>query len=267
MAHLHDLIEGLQKNREVSIDQKFDLVFEILTDISDAIMKNFEKSAKKRIKKQDYIGIIQNISSILPSLFLSVPFFSTLTHMYSLRPLLNYLEKEFIGNRPDKKKTIIWFTDTINDLNGVSVTLKKIGWFCQKTDRQLKIVSFLKEEELSDELPPDFVNVPIVYDFDMPFYETIRFKVPSLLKAVEMLYQYEPDEIYISTPGPIGLLGLLFAKLINVPVTGIYHTDFTEQSRQIVKNDTLSEMIENATRWFFPVWTILQCRQNSISIY
>jgi glycosyltransferase involved in cell wall biosynthesis len=250
LAHLSDLIDELQKKQNITIDEKFKLIFDVITDISDTIIKNFVKSTKKRIGKQDFVGVMQNISGIIPGIFLSLPFFTTLTHMFLSKPLIEQLRVRFSLNR-DKKKRILWFTDTINDLNGVSVTLKKIGHYCVNTGRDLKIISALQPEEINDELPPNFINLPILYDFDLPNYETLKIKIPSLLKSVEMLYTYEPDEIYISSPGPIGLFGFLFSKLINAKTTGIYHTDFAEQAAKITGHVILSDFIEAGTKWFY----------------
>ncbi|MBN2547318.1 MAG: glycosyltransferase [Spirochaetes bacterium] len=250
LSHLSDLLEGLKDKQNIPIEEKFKLLFDVIADISDALIKSFVKSIKKRVAKQDYIGVFQSISGLLPSIFLTIPFFSTLTHMYMSKPLLNELETRFNLGR-NKKKRIFWFTDTINDLNGVSVTLKKIGHYCHKTGRDLTVISALLPEEINDELPPNYFNLPTVYDFKMPNYETLTLKIPSMLKSVEMLYDLEPDEVYISSPGPVGLFGYLFARLINAKTTGVYHTDFSEQAAKITGHVIVSELIENGTRWFY----------------
>ena len=58
-------------------------------------------------------------------------------------------------------------------------------------------------------------------------------------------------QIVISTPGPVGLIGLLAGKLLNVRTAGVYHTDFTLQARTITGDDSLPGMLEAYTRWFY----------------
>jgi len=249
--HLYELIKTLKKNHELPFEMKFDMVFHKISDIFDGFIKLLLKSLSKSMKKGDIVNVIKNISSLIPGAFLTFPFFSTLYHMYSLRPIIRELEEKFLNKVLPKKKKIMWFTDTINELNGVAYTIKKIGWYGFSSGRDLKIVSSLNEDEINNELPPNFINIPSIFNFKMPHYETITLRIPSLLKTIEMLYEYEPDEVYISTPGPIGLLGFLFAKLISAKTIGVYHTDFTEQAKRIVKNDVLPEAIEITTKWFF----------------
>lgn len=113
------------------------------------------------------------------------------------------------------------------------------------------IACTLPEKSYSEELPPNILNLPFIYDFTMPYYDKYNLKVPSVLKALEIIDRYQPDMIFISTPGPIGLLGLLAAKYLNVKCTGIYHTDFTLQANEIVKDESINQLIEQLTRWFY----------------
>ena len=250
--HLYELIDMLKRNPEINIDEKFNYIFNKISDIFDDFFKILLKNTDKSIKKGDLYNIFKDISSSLPSIFISIPFFSTIFHMYSLRPLLDELKKKYLPSNNRDKKKILWFTDTITDLNGVSVTIRNIGWLCSESKRDLKIVSAVPDEEIGqNDLPPNFINIPYFYDFKVPNYETLSLKIPSILKAVEMLYEYEPDEVYISTPGTIGFLGLFFAKLTSAKTVGVYHTDFTEQARKIVGEESILGFIETGTRWFF----------------
>jgi glycosyltransferase involved in cell wall biosynthesis len=249
--YLVELIDGLQAGKFSNIEERIDFIFHHLADIFDGFMKIFAKSLNKSIKKGDYINIVKNVSSFLPSLFLTAPFFSTLSHMYAGRPLINRLRARFNAVEPGRKKRIMWFTDTINDLNGVSVTLKTIGRICHETGRELVLVSSLGDEQVAVDMPPNFINLPSLFDFKVPHYESLKLKIPSLLKSIEMLYRHEPDEVYISSPATLGMFGLLFAKLISARTVGVWHTDFTEQARRIVGHETVVDFIEMGTRVFF----------------
>lgn len=122
----------------------------------------------------------------------------------------------------------------------------------------LKIVSCLTPEEIDHRLPPNLINLKPIETFKLPYYEKITVKVPSVIRALEEIYDFEPDEVFISTPGPVGLLGLLAARLLSVKSTGIYHTDFTKEAKEITHNDSLSNLVESYTRWFFDSVTELK---------
>jgi glycosyltransferase involved in cell wall biosynthesis len=95
------------------------------------------------------------------------------------------------------------------------------------------------------------MNLSSLHDFILPYYETYSLKVPSLMKSLEKIYRFDPDVIHISTPGPIGMLGLLAAKLMQVRTIGFYHTDFRLQAKEIVEDESVSVMLERFTRWFY----------------
>jgi glycosyltransferase involved in cell wall biosynthesis len=146
---------------------------------------------------------------------------------------------------------VLWFTDTLADLNGVSTTLQKLGWIAHGKNLDIKIVTSLRQEEINDSLPPNIVNLPHIYCIKVPDYESYELKIPSILKSLEIIYDLKPDEIYISTPGPIGLLGLLASKLLRVKSTGIYHTDFAAEVSKIIEDESVSRLFENVIKWFY----------------
>jgi hypothetical protein len=66
------------------------------------------------------------------------------------------------------------------------------------------------------------IMLPSIYAFEMPFGAQNLLQVPSLLNAIKRICKSDPDEIAVTSPGPLGMLGLLAAKLLHVPCTGIY---------------------------------------------
>jgi hypothetical protein len=81
--------------------------------------------------------------------------------------------------------------------------------------------------------------------------DNIRLWFPSVLKSIDILQREEPTEIYISTPGPIGLLGLLVSRLLNIKALGIYEPDFTEEIGRAVEDKAIIEILESYARWFY----------------
>src|SRR5262249_19700213 len=59
------------------------------------------------------------------------------------------------------------------------------------------------------------------------------------------------SEIIISTPGPIGLTGLLAGKMLNLETSGIYHTDFPEYIRILTEDGFLESLAWKYMHWFY----------------
>jgi len=161
------------------------------------------------------------------------------------RSKLNLVHKTY------KEKRILWFTDTLNDLNGPSVTLKKLGWLSYNKDLNLFLVSSLSHEENSPELPPNLINLPFIYSFKLPYYNKYSMKIPSFIKSLRIIKQYAPTEIYISTPGPIGWFAFIAAGILKVKRVGVYHTDFYLQASAVIGNKILPAIIERVMKWFY----------------
>ena len=233
------------------IDSKLDLLYECISDVSDEYFRALLSSLNLDIEEMDIIRIIQGLSSTIPGVFLSVPFFTSFRHLYGDRHLIKSLEQT-LGKRPQREgKRILWLTDTLTDLNGVSMTLQTIARLADEKGYDIRIMASLDRESTAVDLPESTILIPPIHEFSLPHYEQLKLKTPSVLRMLKAVYHYSPDEVYISTPGPVGLLGLLIGRMLGTRVSGIYHTDFTIESEAIVDEPAVSNMVESYNKWFF----------------
>jgi len=248
---LSDLIEVLKPAQTCTTDQKLDLIYDKISKLADSFFLVLLDSLETDIKEMNLIKLVRNISSSLPGIFLLLPFFSSLKHMHQNPNLISDLRLSLeIQSNPRKQRTL-WFTDTLNDLNGVSVTLKRMGQVACEEGRDTMIVASLEDDQITDEIPQNLMNLPYMYRFPLPFYENYRIKIPSILNSLKMVQDFEPDKIIISTPGPLGLLALLASKIMHIPCTGIYHTDFTNEAEHIIEDESARNMTLSFERWFY----------------
>ncbi len=246
-----DLFTHVTNNGHASTEDKLDSFYDKLSIICDEFFKQLMGSFTKSLEHGDIFGLLKNVSSSLPGVFLTIPFFSTQKHFSNSRTLIRDLKNSFGINGSSGNGKILWFTDTITDLNGVSMIIKKIGWLSSVKDRDVTIVTSIPEDEMTDDLPPNVVNIPHFYTSELPRYENLTVHFPSLMTGLKMLDEYEPDMIYISTPGPVGLFGMLMSKVMNAKSIGVYHTDFTLQARDLFDDSTIENLIESYIRWFY----------------
>ena len=242
-----ELVYSLQKDKDLHLENRLEIAFSKISDIVDSFFQVLFQSLEKDVTNANLIKIIRNISSSIPGIFITLPFYTTIHHMFDNRDLLIQVQKKFQCYSEKKQKKILWFTDTIEDLNGVSATLSKVYEISKKENYDIKIVSLHSSWEDDD----NYLNVPTLHTINLPYYEHLKLKFPSPLKAMEKIYQENPDEIIISTPGPIGLLGLLASRLLHIPSIGIYHTDFTMQTTEIKKDESLISLVHGFTHWFY----------------
>ena len=248
---VYDLAQSMRSGKAASVEETVEAISQRVALLSDEFMRALFISFERNMAKTDLLTVIKSLSAAIPGVFLTLPFLGTLKHLTSTRSLVTGLVERLGCQKSQEENHILWFTDTLNDLNGVSVTLKEIGWLAHTIGSELKIATSLLPLEVNETIPPNVLNLPFIHQFRLPYYESYILKIPSILRSLKEICECNPDRIYISTPGPLGVLGLFAAKLLNVPCVGFYHTDFTLQAREINRDESVAWVLESYTRWFY----------------
>jgi len=141
-----------------------------------------------------------------------------------------------------------WFTDTLEDVNGVSTTIRKMTAAGAAAAKELVVVASRGELGLSD-IP--IKNFPPIGEFELPEYELQKLSFPPILQMLDYVQRERFTEIIISTPGPVGLTALLAAKMLNLQTSGIYHTDFPQYIRILTEDGFLESMAWRYMHWFY----------------
>ncbi|MCE5249720.1 glycosyltransferase [bacterium] len=244
-----EVLDGISNHE--SVDTKLEFFYDKISVVCDEFFRQLISSFEKSLAKGDIFDLLKTISLTLPGIFLTIPFFSTQKHFSDGKKLVDALLTEFDIRGSSPTGSILWFTDTLNDLNGVSVVVRKIGWLSSVKDKDIIIVTSLPPDSLGDDLPPNVVNLPYFYETALPNYENLTVRFPSLLDGLKLLDKYEPDAIYLSTPGPVGLFGLLLSKITNTLSIGVFHTDFTLQVREIFGDASVESLTETYLKVFY----------------
>lgn len=210
-------------------------------------MQGIERS----LGEGDLSGFVRTVSGVIPVAFLSLPFFTTISVLHESRSLTETLERTFNAAPSRRSRKILWFTDTLTDLNGPSETIRRLGWLSVKEGLELIPVACLGNDTATQDLPPQLIRLPAIWSYTPSFFSTFTLHVPSLLSAMKLVCDTAPDEILISTPGPVGLIGLLAARLLHAPCRAIYHTDFGAQARMVLGDETVARGIDEYVRWFY----------------
>jgi hypothetical protein len=140
-----------------------------------------------------------------------------------------------------------WFTDTLEDVNGVATTIRKMAAAGLAAGYDITVVtcgSRASEPGLS------LKNFQPVGEFELPEYELQRLSFPPLLLIMEYLIRENFSELIISTPGPVGLSDLYAAKTLGLRAVGIYHTDFRKYVRILTDDSFWETLTWNYMHWF-----------------
>ena len=139
---------------------------------------------------------------------------------------------------------IVLFTDTFCDANGVSRFLQDMSKEAKKDQKEFYILTSTAKD-YCDRLENVNVLKPI-FKIKMPFYKELDIVFPPYFKMKKLVAELKPDVIHVSTPGFIGICGMLIAKKYKIPLVGTYHTDFP----MYVYKNTKSKILKNITKRF-----------------
>ena len=248
---LDELINDISYNESLAVDEKIQRMYDNIAALIDNFFIMVVQSLTNDLKNGEPGKMFRTISAALPVFFLSAPFISSLKHLYLDRDLIQDLRKQFIKETRPSDKRVLWFTDTFNDLNGVAVTLNNIVAIVQEQKLSVKFVVSIPEKDALKAHKHSVINLPHIYSYTPEFYPQYTLRIPSLLKSIAMIYEHNPSEIIVSTPGPVGLLGLLLSRLFGIPCTGVYHTDFTRQTEHIITDEGMAFLMERYIKWFY----------------
>ncbi|MFG0244575.1 MAG: glycosyltransferase family 4 protein [Phycisphaerales bacterium JB052] len=143
---------------------------------------------------------------------------------------------------------VLKFTDTLADINGVCRFIQNTAQTAHDTGHDLQVFT-------STRLPMPEVdgvrNFTPVYARAMPGYETLELAIPPAVEMMRAAEDFNPDVIHISTPGPVGTVGFIAARLMRVPIVGVYHTDFPAYIDELFDNALCSAMCRGHMRFFY----------------
>ncbi|HEV2096283.1 MAG TPA: glycosyltransferase [Chthoniobacterales bacterium] len=209
----------------------------------------FEKFVKQ-IRAGNVIDSIQALSGIAPILVLLAPYIYGFHSQAPSRIWLRDVFRQMTGSIPAalQNRKRAWFTDTLEDVNGVSTTIRKMTAAAAAAGEELVVVTSRRDLNIHD-IP--IKNFQPIGEFELPEYELQKLSFPPILQILDYIQREQFSELIISTPGPIGLTGLLAAKMLNLRTSGIYHTDFPEYIRILTEDRFLESLAWSYMHWFY----------------
>lgn len=124
---------------------------------------------------------------------------------------------------PTSPLRVLKFTDTLADINGVCRFIQNVAQTAHDTSHDLRVFTSTR---MAMPKVDNLVNFQPFFAMKMPKYDTLDLAIPPFVSMLREALNFQPDVIHISTPGPVGAVGMLAAKLMRVPIVGVYHTDF-----------------------------------------
>jgi glycosyltransferase involved in cell wall biosynthesis len=133
------------------------------------------------------------------------------------------MHEHYTHNEAPEPLRVALFTDTLGDVNGVSRFVQNIAACAERSGRSLHVVTCTRKPCPAG---AGITNFRPRIALPMPGYPDLDVVLPPARAMLAHGAGLRPHAVHVSTPGPVGVLGLMTARRLGVPVLGEYHTDF-----------------------------------------
>ncbi len=243
-----NLRSGSPELEAEGIDER---TFEILNMLSNRLFQHYSSLLVKRIADGRLLDALEAFTALIPVVLLNVPYPVSYLNRKKGREAVASVASDVLpslcGNLSNTDKRV-WFTDTIDDLNGVSRTIQRFSRLAMNSGRQMAVIAS-QSRPLS--FPGWVVNFPPIREFPVPDYHSKLLSIPPFLEVLRFVEEEGFGMMYISTPGPVGFAALGISRILGIPAAGIYHTDYPRHVNHIVQDGKMGEFAGTAAAWFY----------------
>lgn len=226
--------------------RSFRLASKIMNDVGFRIVTRFLAKAGKG----DVLGGLEPLAGVIPLGLAAAPYLYSFYALKSDRLMWGQVASEFLDRKPLALKNHRkgWCTDTLEDVNGVARTIRTMAAAGRSAGADLTLLT----SRLGMVAEEGVENFQPVGEFTIPEYDLQKLSFPPILEFVDHVATRGYTELILSTPGPMGLAGLMAAKILGLQTSAIYHTDFPQYARFLSEDDPLMEgMAWNYMHWFY----------------
>src|SRR3989440_5388533 len=218
--------------------------------VSEQLAFRFFQKFVQQISSGNMLESVQALTAMAPILIILAPYIYGFHSQAPSRKWLQKIFQELTGKIPEalQNNKRAWFTDTLEDVNGVATTIRKMTAAGAAAGKELIVITS-RNELTVDDIP--IKNFKPIGEFELPEYELQKLSFPPILQMLDYIQRERFTEIIISTPGPIGLTALLAAKMLNLQTSGIYHTDFPQYVRILTEDSFLESVTWRYMHWFY----------------
>jgi len=194
----------------------------------------------------DYLNTIGTIGLVHA---LISPYYLAYHHQHKGKELIRDIKEAFpeITGR-EQPERIALFTDTLDEINGVAITIRRLIRTARERGVELTVITVGDAAEPAGD---GVVRFAAVGDFVLPEYPELKLSFPPILDVMDFVEREGFTRIHISTPGTVGLLGLLVSRMMDIPASGTYHTDIPQYVRSLTNDEFLEQAAWSYMIWFY----------------
>jgi len=136
------------------------------------------------------------------------------------------------------------FTDNdFRKVNGVTTTLAAV---LRHAPPSCALRVYTADDEGAER--SDYVSLPS-HGIPIPFYREMKVYLPRVSEYRARLIEDRVDLVHLTTPGPVGLVGMRLARELGLPLVGTFHTDLAAYARMLSGWRVCGTLMRRFMRW------------------
>jgi glycosyltransferase involved in cell wall biosynthesis len=192
------------------------------------------------------------LSALVAAAAVQLPYLGTAHHHAGSRASLAEIDAAFFEvETTDREPKALVFTDTFDEANGVAGTMRRLA--TEGAHGALPLCVATARTEAVGE--PGLIAFPPDWTLPLPTYEELQLRFPLIIDVLAEVEQQRPDVIHLATPGPVGVCGLVAARLLDIPIVGSYHTELGPYTLHLTRDLLVAQAMDLWVDWFYR-----QCR-------
>ncbi len=227
-----------------------DASFRVASYLVNQLAYRLVGGAVAQLGRGSILEAFQSLAGLLPVMAAAAPHLLAFERQWIDRRFLRDLCRRYLSAPPAEIASCkrAWFTDTLDEVNGVTRTIQAMAWAATQAGADLTVVTSRANPKV-DGIP--FRNFPPVGEFAIPEYELQKLAFPPFFDLLEFVHKERFTELIISTPGPMGLCALAIGKILGLRTVGIYHTDFPQYARFLSQDPRMEGLVWSYMDWFY----------------
>ena len=137
-------------------------------------------------------------------------------------------------------------SDSVDHIDGISIGLRRLAAASQRAGHSVTLVGPMDREPRVDEI----VRISAAMSAALPMYPQYTWSVPELPGLTAHLAR-NADLVQLATPGPMGLAGLIAARMLGLPVLAQYHTEVPEYAARLTGLPFVKDLVAPFVGWFY----------------
>ncbi len=230
-------------NAAATMDER---IFLVIKTLVNRMFIHYVHSLRRTESLNIVTTIKESVALLSSNLFVSLPYLFAFMHQSADRQIASDVRRAFKVQDAPK---VVLVTDTFFDVNGVSNTIKRMMREAIRRDIDFTVVTCIAADDYEQRLQDPEIRgfaesgrlklFPALTTLGFPEYDGLKIHFPPMLDMLKYLQEGGFTKMQISTPGVIGLTGLIAAKLLQIETAATYHTSIPEYVENYTKDVSL----------------------------